>query len=63
MDIDWLRDIDWQCKEVGVSHFFKQAYVGGQICEEPLLDGKLVQEVPTVLTRLPAALLPAPLFA
>ncbi len=53
MDIDWVRDIDRQCKEAGVPHFFKQAYkqdeAGNEIgvpCEEPLLDGKVVQEIP-----------------
>jgi protein gp37 len=50
MDIDWVRDIDCQCKDAGVPHFFKQAYVGGQMCDEPLLDGKVVQELPTVLS-------------
>jgi protein gp37 len=48
MDLDWVRDIDRQCLEAGVPHFFKQAYVGGggQICEEPVLDGSVVQELP-----------------
>jgi len=48
MDIDWVRDIDQQCKEAGKLHFFKQAYVEerGVPCETPLLDGKVVQEVP-----------------
>jgi protein gp37 len=48
MNIDWVRDIDRQCKEHGVPHFFKQAYVNeqGTPCEKPLLDGKVVQEVP-----------------
>ena len=27
MDIEWVRDIDRQCKEANVAHFFKQAYV------------------------------------
>jgi protein gp37 len=53
MDMDWVRDIDQQCKEAGVDHFFKQAYnvvKGEEVgvpCEEPLLDGSVVQEVPT----------------
>jgi protein gp37 len=48
MDLDWVRDIDGQCKEYGVPHFFKQAYVleRGVPCERPLLDGRVVQEVP-----------------
>jgi protein gp37 len=48
MDIDWVRYIDQQCKDAGVAHFFKQAYIldKGVPCEEPLLDGKIVQEFP-----------------
>ncbi len=48
MEIDWVRDIDQQCREAGVRHFFKQAYEGekGVPCETPLLDGRVVQEVP-----------------
>ena len=48
MDLDWVRDIDHQCKKAGIPHFFKQAYVDdhGVPCEEPLLDGKVVQEFP-----------------
>lgn len=47
MDTDWVRDIDRQCKEAGVAHFFKQAYENetGVPCEEPPLDGAVVQEV------------------
>lgn len=49
MDIDWVRDIDGQCAEAGKDHFFKQAYVDerGAPCEEPLLDGRVVQDVPS----------------
>src|SRR5262249_13384591 len=47
MDIDWVRDIDLQCKEHGVAHFFKQAYQGAGVpCEEPLLDGRVGQQIP-----------------
>jgi protein gp37 len=48
MDVDWVRDIDRQCQEAGVPHYFKQAYVGerGVPCETPLLDGRVVQEFP-----------------
>ena len=37
-----------RCKEASVAHFFKQAYIDecGNPCEEPLLDGKVVQEFP-----------------
>ncbi len=50
MDIDWVRDINRQCKEAGVKHFFKQDYVEGKNRGEPyhlpLLDGEVVQEIP-----------------
>src|SRR5262245_21863280 len=52
MDLDWVRDVDRQCKEAGVKHFFKQAYelVGGREkgvpCEKPELDGEAVHEFP-----------------
>jgi protein gp37 len=48
MDMDWVRDIDNQCKEAGKTHFFKQAYLDdkGVPCEEPMLDGAVVQEFP-----------------
>ncbi|MCE9560822.1 MAG: phage Gp37/Gp68 family protein [Planctomycetes bacterium] len=48
MDIDWVRDIDQQCKDAGKLHFFKQAYIEerGVPCEKPLLDGRVVQELP-----------------
>ena len=28
MDLDWVRDIDHQCREAGVAHFFKQSTKG-----------------------------------
>jgi protein gp37 len=48
MDLDWVRDIDRQCRHANVPHYFKQAYVDerGVPCEEPLLDGRVVQEFP-----------------
>ena len=48
MDLDWVRDVDQHCRKAGVAHFFKQAYVDekGVPCEEPLLDGAVVQELP-----------------
>jgi protein gp37 len=50
MDLDWVRDIDRQCKDRCVAHFFKQAYLDerGVPCEAPLLDGKLIQEFPAL---------------
>jgi protein gp37 len=49
MDLDWVRDVDRQCREAGVRHFFKQAYQDekGVPCEEPELDGEVVQCVPS----------------
>jgi protein gp37 len=58
MDMDWVRDIDLQCKEAAKSHFFKQAYPTnggaehGIPCEEPGLDGQIVQEFPARRTAL-----------
>jgi hypothetical protein len=46
MDLDWVRDIDRQCKEYGVPHFFKQRYVGNELIYNGFLDGVLVQEYP-----------------
>lgn len=56
MDIDWVRDVDRQCQEAGVAHYFKQAYADekGVPSEEPLLDGQVTQRFP-----LPMALVPA----
>lgn len=53
MDIDWVRDIDAQCNTAGIAHFFKQAYVDerGDPCEEPLLDGKVVQNLPMIRSK------------
>ncbi|HUQ69031.1 MAG TPA: DUF5131 family protein, partial [Planctomycetaceae bacterium] len=52
MDLDWVRDLDRQCREAGVPHFFKQAYdtvEGVEIGTPnvlPLLDGRVVQNFP-----------------
>jgi protein gp37 len=52
MNLDWVRDIDRQCQEAGVAHWFKQAYATrdgrewGVPCERPLLDGRIVQQHP-----------------
>jgi protein gp37 len=48
MDLAWVRDIDRQCREAGVAHFFKQAYIAerGVPYEQPLLDGRIVQAFP-----------------
>jgi protein gp37 len=56
MNIDWVRDIDRQCKVAGKPHFFKQAYENerGRPNEKPLLDGVLVQDIPS--SRIPLVL-------
>lgn len=43
MDIDWVRDIDQQCREAGVAHYFKQYYAveNGEEVGRPLTDGLL----------------------
>ena len=46
MEMDWVRDIDRQCKAAGVAHFFKQRYVGKQIVFDSLLDGVVQREWP-----------------
>jgi protein gp37 len=48
MDLDWVRDLHRQCREYGAAFYFKQAYDGerGVPNTEPLLDGRVVQEVP-----------------
>jgi len=48
MDIDWVRDIDDQCRTAGVAHFFKQYYLddSGVPHEDGMLDNKKRQEWP-----------------
>jgi protein gp37 len=46
MDLDWVRDIDRQCREAGVAHFFKQRYEGRTLMTDGMLDGKVRQELP-----------------
>jgi protein gp37 len=50
MDMDWVRDIDQQCRDAGVAHFFKQRYIAnkGVPVHDGLLDGVVCQEWPTV---------------
>lgn len=47
MDLDWVRDIDRQCREAGIAHYFKQRYEGTRIVFDGLLDGVVRQEWPT----------------
>lgn len=48
MNLDWVRDIDKQCREFEVAHFFKQYYVNdsGLPCEDGRLDGVIRQNYP-----------------
>jgi protein gp37 len=48
MDLAWVRDIDQQCQEAGIAHFFKQYYAddSGVPLEDGLLDGVVRQEWP-----------------
>lgn len=50
MDMAWVRDLDQQCREHGVAHYFKQAYTDnkGRPRMNPLLDGRIVHEFPSV---------------
>src|SRR5260370_448429 len=40
MDLDWVRDIDSQCRAADVAHFFKQYYINdsGVPCEDGVHD-------------------------
>ena len=46
MDIAWVRDIDQQCREADVAHFFKQYYNGPQLLHDGMLDGVCRQAWP-----------------
>ena len=46
MSLDWVEDIDNQCREAEIAHFFKQRYEGTQIMHDGLIDGKVRQEWP-----------------
>jgi protein gp37 len=50
MEMDWVRDIDAQCREAGIAHFFKQRYAGTKITHDGLLDGIVRQEWPKSVT-------------
>lgn len=47
MALEWVRDIDRQCRAAGIAHFFKQRYEGTGIVTDGLLDGAVRQEWPT----------------
>ena len=57
MDIAWVRDLDEQCREFGVPHYFKQRYVNnqGRPSHQPLLDGHIVQDFPAPACSEPLA--------
>jgi protein gp37 len=48
MDLEWVRDIDQQCREANVAHYFKQYYVNnsGLPVTDGLLDGTCRQAWP-----------------
>ena len=52
MDLDWVRDIDSQCRKAGIPHFFKQYYEVkngkefGRPCKDGVLDGRVRQSFP-----------------
>jgi len=46
MDMEWVRDIDQQCQDAAIAHFFKQRYQGTQIVHDGLLDGIVRQAWP-----------------
>ncbi len=56
LNLDWVRDIDHQCRDAGVAHFFKQYYQGNQIVHDGILDGEIRQDWPSTE---PVAALPA----
>ena len=44
MNLDWVRDIDEQCREADIAHYFKQYYAVDEDGEEtgtPVTDGML----------------------
>jgi protein gp37 len=46
MALDWVRDIDRQCKAFGTPHYFKQYYEGTTITFDNRLDGVVRAEFP-----------------
>ena len=46
MNLDWVRDIDRQCRSSGVAHFFKQRYGGKQIIFDSVLDDRVIRAWP-----------------
>jgi protein gp37 len=46
LDLNWVRDIDQQCRNAGIAHFFKQRYEAGHITHDGLLDGEIRQAWP-----------------
>lgn len=46
LDVEWVRDIDRQCRNAGVAHFFKQRYEAGQIIHDGLINGEVRQAWP-----------------
>ncbi len=57
MKIGWVRDIDSQCREAGIAHFFKQRYEGTRITHDGVLDGKVRQEWPETMAANPCGVI------
>jgi len=57
MEIGWVRDIDSQCREAGIAHFFKQRYEGTRITHDGLLDGTVRQEWPETMAANPCGVI------
>jgi protein gp37 len=46
MDVGWVRDIDRQCREAGVIHFYKQYFRDDELIYDGMLDGEKRQAWP-----------------
>ena len=46
MEMSWVWEIDDQCRQANVAHFFKQYYKGSQLVHDGMLDGVVRQAWP-----------------
>ena len=60
MDLDWVRNVDEQCNNWAIPHYFKQYYktdeAGNEIgvpCPDGMLDGIKVQNFPVSPAPIP----------
>lgn len=49
METAWVRDIDRQCQEAGVAHFFKQRYEGTKLVHDGMLGKVRRQDFPMLV--------------